>query len=106
MSESTQAQAGGCCGGGCCGGMQEQPEQQQAAEQQAAEQRRETKAPAATGVHLEPGAAVPSATPAAHAGPEHVEEPVAYDGILLSDWFPATTGELIHVDGGFHAMGV
>lgn len=24
---------------------------------------------------------------------------------LLSDWFPATTGELIHVDGGFHAMG-
>jgi len=25
---------------------------------------------------------------------------------LLSDWFPATTGELIHVDGGYHAMGV
>jgi meromycolic acid enoyl-[acyl-carrier-protein] reductase len=25
---------------------------------------------------------------------------------LLSDWFPSTTGELIHVDGGFHAMGV
>jgi enoyl ACP reductase len=25
---------------------------------------------------------------------------------LLSDWFPATTGELIHVDGGFHAVGV
>ena len=25
---------------------------------------------------------------------------------LMSDWFPATTGELIHVDGGFHAMGV
>lgn len=25
---------------------------------------------------------------------------------LLSDWFPATSGELIHVDGGFHAMGV
>jgi enoyl-[acyl-carrier protein] reductase I len=24
---------------------------------------------------------------------------------LLSDWMPATTGELIHVDGGFHAMG-
>ncbi len=23
---------------------------------------------------------------------------------LLSDWFPATTGEMIHVDGGFHAM--
>lgn len=25
---------------------------------------------------------------------------------LLSDWFPATTAEIIHVDGGFHAMGV
>ena len=24
---------------------------------------------------------------------------------LLSDWFPATTGEMVHVDGGFHAMG-
>jgi meromycolic acid enoyl-[acyl-carrier protein] reductase len=24
---------------------------------------------------------------------------------LLSDWFPATTGELVHVDGGVHAMG-
>ena len=24
---------------------------------------------------------------------------------LLSDWFPATTGEKIHVDGGFHAVG-
>ncbi|SFS09976.1 ferrochelatase [Agrococcus baldri] len=85
MSESMEmsqaaAPAGGCCGGGCCGGVQAQTEQQQA-QQQA---RRETKAPAATGVHVEPGAAVPSATPAAQAGPEHVEEPVAYDGILLS----------------------
>ncbi|HET8680578.1 MAG TPA: enoyl-ACP reductase FabI [Micromonosporaceae bacterium] len=25
---------------------------------------------------------------------------------LLSDWFPATTGEIVHVDGGFHALGV
>jgi meromycolic acid enoyl-[acyl-carrier-protein] reductase len=25
---------------------------------------------------------------------------------FLSDWFPATTGEMVHVDGGFHAMGV
>ncbi len=34
-------------------------------------------------------------------------EPVARSILaLLSDWFPATTGELIHVDGGFHAMGV
>jgi enoyl-[acyl-carrier protein] reductase I len=24
---------------------------------------------------------------------------------LLSDWFPRTTGEIIHVDGGVHAMG-
>ncbi len=25
---------------------------------------------------------------------------------LLSDWFPQTTGSIIHVDGGYHAMGV
>ena len=24
---------------------------------------------------------------------------------LFSEWFPATTAEIIHVDGGFHAMG-
>jgi enoyl-[acyl-carrier protein] reductase I len=24
---------------------------------------------------------------------------------LLSDWFPATTGEVVHVDGGVHAVG-
>ena len=24
---------------------------------------------------------------------------------LFSDWFPATTGEIIHVDGGFHSLG-
>lgn len=24
---------------------------------------------------------------------------------LLSDWFPATTAEIVHVDGGVHAMG-
>jgi enoyl-[acyl-carrier protein] reductase I len=34
-------------------------------------------------------------------------DPIARSALaLLSDWFPATTGELIHVDGGFHAMGV
>jgi meromycolic acid enoyl-[acyl-carrier-protein] reductase len=34
-------------------------------------------------------------------------EPVARSAVaLLSDWFPATTGEIVHVDGGFHAMGV
>jgi enoyl ACP reductase len=33
--------------------------------------------------------------------------PVARSAVaLLSDWFPATTGEIVHVDGGFHAMGV
>jgi enoyl ACP reductase len=24
---------------------------------------------------------------------------------LMSDWFPKTTGEVVHVDGGFHAVG-
>ena len=24
---------------------------------------------------------------------------------LLSDWVPATTGEIVHVDGGYHALG-
>jgi enoyl ACP reductase len=34
-------------------------------------------------------------------------EPVAQACVaLLSDWFPATTGEMVHVDGGFHATGV
>jgi enoyl ACP reductase len=33
-------------------------------------------------------------------------EPVARACVaLLSEWFPATTGEIVHVDGGFHAMG-
>jgi len=32
-------------------------------------------------------------------------EPVARACVaLLSDWFPATTGEIVHVDGGFHAV--
>jgi enoyl-[acyl-carrier-protein] reductase (NADH) len=25
---------------------------------------------------------------------------------LLSDWFPVTTGEIVHADGGFHTVGV
>jgi meromycolic acid enoyl-[acyl-carrier-protein] reductase len=34
-------------------------------------------------------------------------EPVARSCVaLLSDWFPATTGEIVHVDGGFHSTGV
>jgi enoyl-[acyl-carrier protein] reductase I len=33
-------------------------------------------------------------------------EPVAKACVaLLSDLFPATTGEIVHVDGGYHAMG-
>ena len=33
-------------------------------------------------------------------------EPVAKAcALLLSDWLSATTGEIVHVDGGYHAMG-
>jgi enoyl-[acyl-carrier protein] reductase I len=33
-------------------------------------------------------------------------EPVAKACVaLFSDWFPATTGEIVHVDGGYHAIG-
>ncbi len=33
-------------------------------------------------------------------------EPVAKACVaLLSDWFPATSGSIVHVDGGFHAVG-
>ncbi|MDP9463823.1 MAG: enoyl-ACP reductase FabI [Actinomycetota bacterium] len=33
-------------------------------------------------------------------------EPVARACVaLLSDWFPMTTGEIVHVDGGYHAIG-
>lgn len=33
-------------------------------------------------------------------------EPVAKAVVaLLSDWFPATTGSMIHVDGGYHSVG-
>jgi meromycolic acid enoyl-[acyl-carrier-protein] reductase len=35
------------------------------------------------------------------------QEPTARAVVaLLSDFFPATTGEIVHVDGGFHAMGL
>ena len=34
-------------------------------------------------------------------------DPVARSCVaLLSDWLPATTGEIVHVDGGFHAVAV
>ena len=36
----------------------------------------------------------------------HDMEPVARACVaLLSDWFPATTGTIVHVDGGFRAVG-
>lgn len=35
----------------------------------------------------------------------HDPEPVArMVCVLLSDWTPSTTGEIVHVDGGFHAV--
>lgn len=37
---------------------------------------------------------------------EKDNEPTARSVVaLLSDFFPATTGEIVHVDGGYHAMG-
>lgn len=36
----------------------------------------------------------------------HDAEPVAQACVmLLSEWFPATTGAIVHVDGGFGAVG-
>lgn len=36
----------------------------------------------------------------------HDAEPAARACVaLLSDWFPATTGSIVHVDGGLHAIG-
>jgi enoyl-[acyl-carrier protein] reductase I len=37
------------------------------------------------------------------ADPEPVARMVC---VLLSDWSPMTTGEVVHVDGGFHAIAV
>jgi enoyl-[acyl-carrier protein] reductase I len=37
---------------------------------------------------------------------ENDQDPTAKAVVaLLSDFFPATTGEIVHVDGGYHAMG-
>lgn len=39
------------------------------------------------------------------------KDPKCHDAVarttcaLLSDWFPSTTGEMVHVDGGYHAVG-
>jgi len=36
----------------------------------------------------------------------HCHDAVAKTAVaLMSDWFPATTGEMVHVDGGYHAIG-
>lgn len=37
--------------------------------------------------------------------PKDIEPTARAVVALLSDWFPRTTGEMIHVDGGMHAMG-
>ncbi len=42
-----------------------------------------TKPPMATGVTLAPGAVVPGATAGAQPGPDHMEVPTAYDGVIL-----------------------
>ncbi|MGO2932007.1 ferrochelatase [Microbacterium sp.] len=46
--------------------------------------RRDTKPPAASGVHLEDGSLVPAATEATRQGPEHTTQPMSYDAVLLS----------------------
>ena len=33
------------------------------------------------------------------------EASIAVSVMLLSKWFPATTGAIVHVDGGFDAVG-
>ena len=38
-------------------------------------------------------------------GPPGPNVPLEACIALLSDWFPRTTGEIVHVDGGVHAMG-
>lgn len=60
----------------------ESPERAEAAAAQAATRGR--KPAPATSAPFAPGAVVAGATPPAQSGPEHVEEPVAYDAILLA----------------------
>lgn len=45
---------------------------------------RDTKPPAASGVHLDDGSVVPGATEATRSGSEHATQPMRYDAILLS----------------------
>ena len=37
--------------------------------------------------------------------PKDIEPTARAVVALLSDWFPKTTGEMIHVDGGLHSTG-
>ena len=39
------------------------------------------------------------------AGPKDMEPTAKAVVALLSDFFPKTTGEMIHVDGGLHSTG-
>jgi enoyl-[acyl-carrier-protein] reductase (NADH) len=77
------------------------------------------------GIRVNLIAAGPLRTVASHGGPAFPDIVAAWkaraplgwdstdaDGVartcvaLLSDWFPLTTGEILHADGGFHTVGV
>ena len=69
---------------------------------------------AAVHVHDLPGG---GGKPAGHQGYAGARAPLGWDNTdpepvaracvaLMSGWFPATTGEIVHVDGGVHAVGV
>ena len=67
--------------------------------------------PAPEGASITPAGQQPDQEPSLavrnNGGVPPSAEPVARACVaLLSDWFPATTAEIVHVDGGFHAMGV
>ena len=69
------------------------------------------------GIRVNAVAAGPSRTMLGRAFPEgRTDAPLGWDPtdpepvaqavcLLLSDWFPATTGSVLHVDGGVHALG-
>ncbi len=70
-----------------------------------------------SGVRVNAVAAGPSRTMLGRAFPDGRDDaPLGWDPsdptavaqavcLLLSDWFPATTGSVLHVDGGVHALG-